>query len=70
MLLLVSSCIRLDVFEEPATVPETQPSAAGRKSGGEQKAGREGARHKDRINRPFERMLLQFVFLEIVLLLS
>lgn len=33
--------------EEPATLPETPPSAAGRKSGVEQKAGREGARHKD-----------------------
>ena len=37
------------MFEEPATLPETPPSAAGRKSGVEQKAGREGARHEDQL---------------------
>ena len=57
------------MFEEPATLPETPPSAAGRKSGVEQKAGREGARHEDQLTFRAHAFAVFFLW-EIVLLLS
>ena len=54
--------------EEPATLPETPPSAAGRKSGVEQKAGREGARHEDQLTFRAHAFAVFFLW-EIVLLL-